>query len=236
MNKLHIALLSVLILLTTSCEKINGEGPVVTESRDVSGFSGIDFRIGGDVYFKKDSVYKVEVSAQQNILDKLDTYVSDGNLVIKPRNGIHILSYKDVRVMVSGPEMNQLRVSGSGNISTGDAFATSTIDMDVSGSGKITVVDMTADYADLKISGSGDIKIQNGTITEEKLKISGSGSIDLTNVTAAKATTTTSGSGDIWLQVSESLNATISGSGSVYYKGNPIIDTKISGSGKVAHM
>jgi hypothetical protein len=236
MKKFSVVLISALVLLTTSCEKIDGDGPVVTETRDVSGFSGIDFRIAGDVYFKKDSVYKVEVSAQQNILDKLDTYISEGNLVIKPRNGIHIRSYKDVTVLVSGPELNRLRVSGSGNISTGDAFTTGSIDMDVSGSGKITVADMTADYADLKISGSGDIKIQNGAITEEKIKISGSGSIDLSNVTAIKATTTTSGSGDIRLQVSESLNATISGSGSVYYKGNPIIDTKISGSGKVTHM
>jgi hypothetical protein len=236
MKKFSVALLSALVLLITSCEKINGEGPVVTETRDVSGFSGIDFRIGGDVYFKKDSVYKVEVSAQRNILDKLETYVSEGNLVIKPSNGIHIRSYKDVTVMVSGPEMNRLRVSGSGNISTSDAFTTSSLDVDVSGSGKITVADITAGYADLKISGSGDIKIQNGAITEEKLKISGSGSIDLSNVTAEKATTTTSGSGDIRLQVSQSLDATISGSGSVYYKGNPVIDTKISGSGKVTHM
>ena len=236
MKKLSIAVLSALALLMTSCEKINGEGPVVTETRDVSGFSGIDFRIGGDVYFKNDSVYKVEVSAQQNILDKLETYVSEGNLVIKPSNGIHIRSYKDVTVMVSGPEMNRLRVSGSGNITTTNAFTTGSMDIDVSGSGKITVVGMTADYADLKISGSGNINIESGAITEEKLKISGSGSIDLSNVTAVKATTTTSGSGDIWLQVSQSLNATISGSGSVYYKGNPIIDTKISGSGKVTHM
>ena len=236
MKKSSVALLSVLILLVTSCEKINGEGPIVTETREVSGFSGIDFRIGGDVYFKKDAVYKVEVSAQQNILDKLETYVSDGNLVIKPSNGVHIRSYRDVTVMVSGPDMNRLRVSGSGNITTTNAFATGSMDMDVSGSGKITVTGMTADYGDLKISGSGDIRIQSGSVTEEKLKISGSGSIDLSNVAAAKATTTTSGSGDIRLQVSQRLNATISGSGSVYYKGNPIIDTKISGSGKVVHM
>jgi hypothetical protein len=236
MKKLSVALLSAMILLITSCEKINGEGPVVTETRDASGFFGIDFRIGGDVYYEIDSVYKVEVSAEQNILDKLETYVSDGTLVIKPNNGIHIRSYRDLRVIVSGPAMNRLRVSGSGNINATNAFTTSSMDMDVSGSGKITVTGMTADFADLKISGSGDINIQGGTIHEQKLKISGSGNIDLSNVAAVKSTTTTSGSGDIRLQVSQSLNTTISGSGSVYYKGNPIIDTKISGSGKVAHM
>ena len=236
MKKLSVALLNAFIVLITSCEKIDGEGPIVTENRDVSGFTGIDFRIGGDVTFKKDAVYKVEVSAQQNILDKLETYVSDGNLVIKAKNSIHIRSYRDVTVVVSGPEMNRLRVSGSGNITTTNAFTTGSMDMDVSGSGKIIVTDMTADYADLKISGSGDIKIHNGTINEERLKISGSGSMDLSNVKATKATTTTSGSGDIRLQVSQHLNTTISGSGSVFYKGNPIIDTKISGSGKVTHM
>jgi hypothetical protein len=236
MKKLSVALLSALIVLVTACEKIDGKGPIVTETRDVSGFSGIDFRIGGEVYYKKDSAYRVEVSAQRNILDKLETYVSDGKLVIKSSNGIHLRSYKDVRVLVSGPQMNSLRVSGSGDIITSDAFTTGSMDMDVSGSGKITVTDMTAGYADVKISGSGDIKIHNGAVTEERLKISGSGSMDLSNVTAANATTTTSGSGDIRLQVSQHLKATISGSGSVYYKGNPIIDTKISGSGKVTHM
>ena len=55
-------------------------------------------------------------------------------------------------------------MSGSGNISTSDAFTTSSMDIDVSGSGKITVTDMTADFADLKISGSGDINIEGGTI------------------------------------------------------------------------
>lgn len=236
MKKVSIALFSALALFTASCEKVVGEGPVVTETRSATNFSGLDLRMSGDVYFTRDAAYKVEVSAQQNILDKLETYVSNGKLVIKFENDTRVRSHESVKVKVSGPDLTNVRVSGSGNVTSTNAITPGSLDLDISGSGGITLADVTSAYISTTISGSGDIKILNGTITEEKIKISGSGNTDLSNVSAAKATTTTSGSGDIWLQVSNDLDVTISGSGSVHYKGNPIIDTRISGSGKVVRM
>jgi hypothetical protein len=236
MRQLRVILASALVLFLISCNKVVGKGPVVTETRNETGYQGIDLRIAADVYFKQDPEYKVEISAQKNVLDEIQTFVSNDRLVIKLVHGIRLRSHEDIRVTVSGPTMNALRVSGSGDISTTNAITTGRIDLDVSGSGSITIPQLTADYADANISGSGDIKIHGGTIRQEKLKISGSGNMDFSNVTAVKAETTTSGSGDIRLNVSEELDVRISGSGSVYYKGSPAIDTHISGSGKVVRL
>jgi hypothetical protein len=236
MKRLSVALLSAMALFFASCNKINGDGPVVTETHARTGYKGVDLRMAGTVYFKKDSVYKVELSAQKNVLEAIQTYVSDERLVIKLPHNVKLRSYEPLKVMVSGPTLNTLRVSGSGDIITTTPFTSGSVDLDVSGSGSIKITELTADYIDANISGSGNIEVLNGAIAEQRLKISGSGNMDLSNVNGTKGKTTTSGSGDIRLNVSQELDVTISGSGSVFYKGNPAIDTRISGSGKVVRM
>src|SRR5215203_686512 len=153
MKNVSIALFSAIALIFASCEKITGEGPVVTETRALTDFNGIDLRMFGEVYFTKSDAYKLEVSAQKNILDKLETSVSNNKLVIKFRNNLNIRSYDEVKIMVSGPDLTNLRVSGSGDIITTNAFTTSRLDLDVSGSGGITIAKTSASFADVTISG-----------------------------------------------------------------------------------
>src|SRR4051812_1093689 len=116
MKQFHAFIFLALPLLFSACKKVEGDGPVVTQTRGVTGFSGIDLRVQADVYFKQDSVYKLEVSAQQNILDVLETYVSNGSLVVKFKNDVRVRSYDPVRVTVSGPALSSVRLSGSGNV------------------------------------------------------------------------------------------------------------------------
>lgn len=233
---LNLLSLTVLFVFFTSCEKVIGEGPVVTENRNISNFSGIDLRVSGQVNYTQSSEYKVEVRAQQNILGYLETYVSNNKLVIRFDNDVRVRTHEDITVNISAPDLNSLRVSGSGDIMAAGTLTPTSMDIDISGSGNITVSRLEADYLDANISGSGDIKVLNGDAAEEKLKVSGSGDMDLANVLSKFVTTTTSGSGDIRVHATDRLNVTISGSGSVYYRGQPTINTTISGSGKVRPM
>ena len=238
MKHLHLLLISAAAIMMTSCykDRITGEGPLVTETRAHSNFSGIDLRISGDVYFNQDTVYKVEVEAQENILDVMETYVSNNKLVIKFKNDVRVKDHEPVRIMISGPSVKELKISGSGNITTTGAINPSGMEMDIDGSGNIHMTELNTGFLDADISGSGNITVDAGTATEEKLRISGSGNINLGDIAASKATATTSGSGDMRVNAAQTLNVTISGSGNVYYKGNPVINTSISGSGKVLHF
>jgi hypothetical protein len=238
MKKLNVVLLCTMIFTLSSCikDRVTGDGPVVTESRSVVNFSGVDLRCSANVVYKQDASYKLEISAQQNILDVLITEVSNNRLVIRYKNDVRVKSHDQITIVVSSPVVNSLRISGSGNIETTGILTPASMDMDISGSGNIHVIEMTTGSVDANISGSGNIKVSSGTATQEKLRISGSGDIDLGNVAANKATTTTSGSGETRVNASQNLDVTISGSGSVYYKGNPVINTHISGSGKVIHF
>ncbi|MCU7548968.1 DUF2807 domain-containing protein [Chitinophagaceae bacterium LB-8] len=237
MNKVTILLFLVIaISIFSSCKKVIGKGPVVTETRNISNFSGIDLRVSGRVNYIQSPDYKVEVSAQQIILGYLETYVSNNKLVIRFDNDVRVRSHEDVLVNISAPDLSSLRVSGSGDIMANGNLTPESMDVEISGSGNITITNLETGYLGSDISGSGDIKILHGTATEEKLKISGSGGMDFSNVLSKYVTTNTSGSGDMRVYATDKLNVTISGSGSVYYKGQPLISTQISGSGKVRPM
>ncbi len=232
----NLSVFIVAVFIFCSCSKITGEGPVVTETRNVANFTGIDLRCSANVYYKQDAAYKVEVSAQKNILDVLITEISNGKLVVRYKNGVSVKSNHKTTIVVSSPEANSFRISGSGDIKTTGPLTPSSLNLNISGSGNILLTELTTAFIDANISGSGSIGASGGTVAEETLNISGSGNIDLSNVAALKANTITSGSGETKVNVSERLTVTISGSGSVYYKGNPVINVNISGSGKVLHL
>ena len=235
MKKLSLVVMAM-AMVVSSCEKVVGDGPVVTETRNIQDFIGVDLRCSANVYFKQDAQYKVEVSAQQNILNVLQTYKTNNKLVIRFKNDVRVKSHDPITIIVHAPTANSFRISGSGKISTTGLVQSALMDMDISGSGDIEIVELVTGSVDANISGSGNIKVNNGTATDLDLKISGSGDMDFSNLAATSANTTTSGSGNTRVNASQTLNVKISGSGDVYYKGNPVINTSISGSGKVIHF
>ena len=235
MKKLFFMLAAAAALLTSSsCKKVVGEGDLQTETRNITGFSGVSVSIGGKIYYKIAPEYKVEITAQRNILDVIQATKSNGHLLLKVKDGVRIKSNEEIIVNISAPAADFLHLSGTGDLAVIGNINSVNLDMDISGTGNITVQSVAvADKIDANISGTGDIIVQTGVAKNEDLRISGSGKLFIDGVVAEKATTTISGSGDMQVNLSQTLDATISGSGSVYYRGHPLISTSISGSGKV---
>jgi Putative auto-transporter adhesin, head GIN domain len=236
MKQLSVLLLATFTFIFTACEKVNGDGPIVTENRSTSQFNGIDVRIDADVQVAQHPNYKLEINAQQNILDVLDTYVSNNILIIKFRNDVNVRTHRPITIVLSAPMISSMRLSGSGNMEAAGTLTPPDMDLEVSGSGNLRIQQLNTGNIDAFVSGSGNIEVGSGTATDERVDISGSGGIDLSNVSAQKATTFTSGSGNMRVNASQQLKVTISGSGNVFYRGNPTITTTISGSGKVVHF
>ena len=66
-----------LCLIFNSCDKVKGKGDVVSEMMNLTGFTAISLALDGVLYFTPDSVYSVEIQAQQNILDVIETTVEE---------------------------------------------------------------------------------------------------------------------------------------------------------------
>jgi len=236
MKKLVVVILLLVtgLFIFPSCEKVVGEGPLVTQTRTVGNFTGVSSEMSGKVNFTIAPDYKVEITAQQNILDVLNTNVVNGVLHIDFKNNVRVKEHEDLLINITAPYADYFRLSGSGNMNLQGDITANNLKVTLSGSGDITVQNaVIADKIDTDISGSGNISIAGGSAVNEDVDISGSGKVEMAGVDAQNAVTHTSGSGDVKVALSTNLDAHISGSGSVYYHGNPIISTHISGSGRV---
>ena len=214
-----------LLLLPTTSEaqrwgkkrSISGEGPLVKKTLDIDGFTNIGLGLSGTLYLTQGNTYKVEIEAQQNIIDELNKEVKNDGWSIGFENGVNAKNYKKVTVWVTLPNVGKASIAGSGAIYSKGAFN---------------------NLGDLKLSiaGSGNIEFM-GDADFVELNIAGSGKIDARDLKAADAKVSIAGSGTSYIHVDNGdLKVSVAGSGNVYYKGKASIKTSIAGSGKVASI
>ncbi len=237
--KLMIPAVLILAVSITSCKKhlfnsIRGKGATVTETRNISGFNKISLSIDGDVIYVQDSVYFVEITAQQNIVDVITTDINGGELEIDSKRWIR--KHNGIKIVVHSPELYAMDLSGSGSMESSSNIVTTTLKLNVSGSGNIKLASVQGAELKAEISGSGNIVVSGGAVTNQKVDISGSGNVEMDGLPASISDAEISGSGSISVWAVNQLNAKISGSGNIRYRGNPIVNTNISGSGSLIHI
>lgn len=233
MKKIIYLSLITLMSTFTYAQKVKGTGPAVTKTLTVAAFSTLECSMAADIEVTQGSNQSVTVVGQENIIDLIQTEVSDGKWRIKLPKGTWA-DYENLKFKITMKEVRGLGMAGSGSISTTNKIKTDDLQIGLSGSGKISV-ETDATYVDCGISGSGDISLK-GNAKELNIGTSGSGDLKALDFVVEKVKIGISGSGDCLVNVSESLDAGIAGSGSVRYKGRPKVKSSISGSGSVSSM
>jgi len=224
----------MLLLAVTAMTAQYTMGQSGKESRNVSDFKEISFGIAGNLHVKLGSGFSVVLEGDKSYLSEIETYVRDGRLVIRNESNWHIFNNQHADVYVTLPELRALGVSGSGNATVEDPLKAGSLDLNVSGSGKININDLDASSLDCGISGSGDIYLNgSGEVEKGDFSISGSGNFKSSNVRVADLEVRISGSGNCSCNVKDNLKASVSGSGNVWFSGNPRLDVHTSGSGHV---
>lgn len=222
-----------LLLFTTSCEDvlgIKGNGDKITETRNVKNFHALDISADARVDVRMDSVYRVEVTCEENIIDFLETVEDDGVLKIHFDRDVYDVDGLHIRVWA--PNWDAIETNGSVDVYAPDAISGANLVLDMSGSGYIRVSDLDFQEINASISGDGDLTLA-GKAQKLDCMISGSGDVDALDCPVQIAKVSISGSGDVRLDVSEQLDVNISGSGNVEYLGDPQVNSQVSGSGTV---
>lgn len=155
---------------------VNGSGPVTTELRSITDFTGVTNTGSFDVYVSEADTFGLEVVAQENLLPFIETYVSGGMLIIETKNNSCYKSSSPVEVRVSLPELARLRLSGSGKVFA-DVAASSEVEITNSGSGWMEIDTVYSEYSVVSNSGSGYIALEASFTDELDLVQSGSGTI-----------------------------------------------------------
>lgn len=148
--------------------------------------------------------------------------------------------------------------AGSGRVKVDTITASKSVELELSGSGKVMVQNIRSSELDLELAGSGEMRL-GGIVSESAdLEIAGSGQIEITDasevntvdlelagsaralVKPLQANTvdiSMAGSGEAEVTALQSLDISVAGSGDVRYWGEPTsIDKSVMGSASIRQM
>jgi hypothetical protein len=237
MKKQIVLVLLFAVFATVNAQrgkKIKGNGNVVSIERQTSDYDGL--RVGGfyQVELVEGTEGKITLSGEENILEYIETEVSGNTLIIKSKNNMQLKPSLGKKVFVTVPvkEIDAIRLSGSGKITSSVALKSNSFKVHTSGSRNATL-NIEAKRVTVISSGSSNITLEGST---ESLDITSSGSSNLNAFELASETAdiVSSGSSNIRIAVSRKIDSRSSGSSNIKYRGNPEkLQSKSSGSSKV---
>ena len=215
----------------------------ITVERNCSTFTAIENKTPCNVFYKQGENFKVSIVAPQEQVDKINTYVSNGTLVIEMEDNTPSLESVDLigsgnitaqtPINTSGKSIS-LSVKGSGLLKM-KKVECSELSTNLSGSGNAEIAELRASSAEIEVNGSGNVEC-NGLKINKKLTatVNGSGSIDV-NGKADVVNVEIHGSGNVTGRIDcDNVTATIKGSGDVKLSGDIKAHyTTVTGSGRV---
>ncbi len=214
--------------LFSDCRRSDGGN--VTLDFDLNQISDFDFALSGNVFVSRGESQVITISGPADVVADINTSVVNGFWRIDTRECYR--KYDPLTITMTVTDLENVSLSGAGNITILDTFNTEMSRVVIAGSGDITWRSVS-DRVETSISGSGDIDLI-GMVRQLFGTIAGSGNIFGRDMITEDVDVTIAGSGNAEVTVSESLRVRIAGSGSVFYYGDPAnISQNISGSGSV---
>jgi hypothetical protein len=200
------------------------------ENRQVSGFNAISYSLPGSLEIYQGKTESLTLKGDADQIKEIITKVQDGELKIYTD---HHSGDKlgDIRIIVTVIDLNELSVAGSGEVEIKTALKTDNLEINLSGSGNIKCMELSAKSTEINLAGSGDLHLGGTASQDIEINIAGSGSVNAESLQAMEGEVNISGSGSATVYITEALETNIIGSGDTYYKGNPRIETSVTGSG-----
>ncbi|MFW2387112.1 MAG: GIN domain-containing protein [Polyangiales bacterium] len=185
-----------------------GAGPIVSQTLDLSGFTGFDFQVGGDVTVVPGNTQQVVVRSQQNVIDSVNRDVINGIWEIGYTRCVEGINEFSIEIAL--PELDSVELSGAGTI----------------------IAETQASTIDTFLSGAGTVTL-SGEATSQQVILEGSGTVEAFDLMTEETTVLLTGQGTVNVSASEQLSVDLSGAGAVAYKGDPQLDVRITGVGSL---
>ncbi len=229
----------VLVLSLSSCyfdgwgTGISGNGNVVEETRDISGFIGVEVSTGIDVYLTQGDEFEVMVEADENLQDVILTELKGDRLVVRTDHR-NIRNAKSKKVHISLPELSELKISSAGDCVGQTPFQCEDLRLSISSAGDLTL-EVEADRIDLDISSSGDARI-SGSAAEFDASLSSAGDLNAFDLVAGIVDVSVSSAGNASVHATEEISMSASSAGNIYYRGDArVVHSNSSSAGNIAH-
>jgi len=232
-------LFACLFCLSTSfgqwdSKSIKGKGKFSTKEIITSDYETVNVSGSFFVTLIEGNEGKINIKAEENLLEYIVVECNDGSLNIRPEKGYNIMASKGNKIEITVPikEISKVSLAGSGDIISNFIIKAYIFKATLAGSGDVKLA-IECDSLETQVAGSGDIELKGRTKIHEA-SVAGSGDIKAFELVSENSKVNVSGSGDIKVNCTEFIEARVAGSGDIEYKGNPKkVDTKVAGSGTI---
>lgn len=211
-------------------ERVEGNGSIKRQSRQVSHFTGLALEVPGKLELRMGDSEGVSIETDDNVLPLIETVVENGTLKIRPTRRNLSLRTRNLKIVVNARQIERLALGGSGSVDA-DTLRAPRLNIDLGGSGEIHVRNLESDAVSVTLGGSGDFKAGAGQARKLSVSIGGSGTVDMGRVQVDNASISVAGSGEATVWARHELSMTIAGSGDVNYYGDPRVSKSVVGSG-----
>jgi hypothetical protein len=228
--KAIIAIAASLLFFSCGFERVNGDGNVITQPRNVAdGFTKISVSGGIEVYIAQGNKPGISVEADSNLQEHIKTSVSGGTLTIK--TDVNIGDADAKKVTVTLPKIESVESGGGALVKSTTVLKGNAITVS-SSSGSSLEVAIEAESIKGESSSGSNLKI-NGRATNLESNGSSGATLDARNLTLVNSNSNASSGGTIFINVSEKLKANASSGGKIYYVKTPVDLSKTVSSGGI---
>lgn len=235
--------------------EIRGSGNVVEESREVSNIVGVELATMGTLHIELGEIESLQIEAEDNLLEYIQTSVRGGTLVINTQNNVNLRTTQPVNYYLTVTGLDTIRISSSGDVEAPDLEAerfsviisssgdlqmgdleADTLTVDINSSGSMRMGALHANTLDVDINSSGHLDIAGGQVEKQNVISSSSGDYVARDLESDEAEVRISSNGSATIQVNDHLKANLSSSGDLYYIGSPTVDVRTTSSGDVEQI
>ncbi|XOV91361.1 MAG: head GIN domain-containing protein [Bacteroidota bacterium] len=209
-NLLIISLISLTLL--TSCNDndcVIGSGTLNDYPLTVNSFDKVSLAGSMDLFITQGSEQTLLIQAEPEIFGIMETKVKNNELIIDFENHSCINSMVGVKVYITVPDIEQISIAGTSNITSDGDLDLDQLTFDVAGSAHVGI---TGSANTQSFNVSGEVIVRNLAFQTKNTFI---------NI---------SGSGDLEIDCTDMMDINLSGAATIKYTGQPTIKQKVSGS------
>jgi hypothetical protein len=215
-------------------DRIDGSGDVVTETREVAAFDRVVLGGEGAVVIREGEDESLTVETDDNLLEYIESSVSDGTLEIRTTEGVDIAPTDSVLYEIGMADVTGIELLGAGSIEI-ERWSADGAEIALGGAGEIVVGEFDGTRLTVDFPGVGEISI-SGAVDHQDVTLAGVGEYGAGGLESLTARVEASGTGTATVWAVDSLEATATGVGVIQYYGDPELTEQVGGVATIVAM
>lgn len=208
-----------------------GAAPHTTlEERAVAPFDRVALDAPAELLITQGGAESLVVEAEARVLPLLRTRVDSGTLVIGIAGSMQ--TALPIRLRVTMRTLALLRANGAADVQIG-ALRTPVLVMQLAGSSRARIAELTADRIELQLEGSSELQVQRGRVRRQQMLVDDAARYDAAGLRSDEAQIEVRGSGEALVHAGHRLDAQVSDSGRLSYRGSPHLTQRLSGAAEL---